>query len=287
MLPCPWCILRLPHGHGAEQSIHQALHAAKKNVASGHITTFQYGILRCAAAEVLVQSRVASAPDEAISFVVGMEKEPFSLWSARRGCSSAGERPPPPPPSVPPPRLSMRAGADRPPPPPPRTRSRVSAVGSVASAPVEANASIFAFDAATQATPAASRAASASHAWLAPGASSSGASSSAPVTTSSAIVPAYPSTSTSSASSAGPAHDEWVWQVQTGKGKKRKWSQVEDALAAVLEHAYTNGHNSCSWTWNSWVYDYDLTTMTQISGGEARTVRPMRRIPYDEAYAEG
>ena len=160
-------------------------------------------------------------------------------------------------------------------------------VGADASPPELVTTNIFAFGAASQATSSATRAASAAPAWLAPEGSSSEVSSAAPATRSRAIVPTHPRGASSAASSAGPAHVEWVWQVQTGKSKKRKWSQVSDDLAVILENAYSNGATGCSWNWDGWVYQYDLASMTQCSVSKAGTERPIRRIPYNEAYAEG
>ena len=78
----------------------------------------------------------------------------------------------------------------------------------------------------------------------------------------------------------GKRHDnaDWVWQVRAGKKKKLRWLTVADECAEVLEHAYLNNLERCSWVWDGWTYNYEMTTMTQSSPSEDNTQRRIRRI---------
>lgn len=293
MLPCPWCVLGVPHEHAPEQEVARALQLAKKNLAQGRITELQYGMVRCAAAEVLLQTHVASNPDEAMSFVAGMEQAAFCVWSASGDTSSSSGPPPPPPLSVPPLSFARHAhflaagsGSTAVPSLSEQRDVRQGLAGkSLPCAPSTFSSSGTA--AGSQAMHSATRAASSASAWLAPGTGRSvvgeGASPTEPTL---AIVPHQPGQASGSASSAGLTRERWVWQVETGKGRKRKWTTVSDDLAAILEHAYANNLDSCTWNWEGWVYYYEMATMTQCSPGESGTERAIRRIPYHEVYGD-
>ena len=149
---------------------------------------------------------------------------------------------------------------------------------------------VFAWPAVTPTLPCASRAATASEAWLAPENKGSGVGvDDAPAQSSSlALVPWQGSTPGSAESPSQPAAsaEAWVWQVHAGKRKKRFWKTVSDDLAAILEHAHVTGSDSCTWTWDGWTYYYEMSTMTQTSPGEDAQERSIRRIPYSEAYPD-
>ena len=293
-LPCPWCVLGLQHERAPEQDIVGALQRAKENLAHGRITMLQYGMVCCAAAELLHHMRVASTPDEAMTFVAGMDKEPFNMWAPLGGSLSGSGAPPPPPPPIVPPlgaapcgSLSAAGSGGTAVPPPPKRRDVRHDVAGEPLPPETSTSSTMANTAASQAMPSASRAASSASVWLAPddGTSIVG-DGMAPTDTTLAIVPQQPGEASGAPSLARPASVAWVWQVQTGKGRKKKWTTVCDDLAAILEHADVNNLDSCTWNWEGWVYYYEMATMTQCSPGEAGTERPIHRIPYHEAYIE-
>ena len=45
------------------------------------------------------------------------------------------------------------------------------------------------------------------------------------------------------------ATSEFKWQVQTGQGRKKKWSDAWESLDQTLEAAYKAGEHECLWTW--------------------------------------
>ena len=137
-------------------------------------------------------------------------------------------------------------------------------------------------------TPSAPAAASPGEAWLAPGQGSSAASGSGSHNnpSSSAVAPSSGSwrrfSAEAEAHGAGHSGSEWVWQVRAGKKKNAYWLTVADDCAAILEHAYQNGLDSCTWEWDGWTYYYEMGTMTQCSPGDAATERRIRRVHHTQ-----
>ena len=85
------------------------------------------------------------------------------------------------------------------------------------------------------------------------------------------------------ASAVPPRPLEYKWQVQTGKAKKRRWTDALPELNERLEAAYTQGMCSTTWDWDGWTYYYEFgNEMMQTSPGEEGTERPIRRILKEE-----
>ena len=255
------------------------------------LTGFQLGIVRSAAADILLSRGDAATAAEALNMVLAVEMEPFSLWpAAESSLQSAAVLPPPPPSSA----------LLPPPPPPPAVPGAAASSSSVAASAraqlaephqeaVALQRQNFIQGTATSPDsmahrPSASAAASTGEAWLAPeeGPNASASSGSHNNLMSSAALPPQQGGSGSAFApvlqDARQDNADWVWQVRAGKKKKLRWLTVADDCAEVLEHAYLNNLERCTWVWDGWTYSYEMFTMTQSSPSEDGTQRRIRRI---------
>ena len=77
--------------------------------------------------------------------------------------------------------------------------------------------------------------------------------------------------------SQGPETCYW-WQVRKGPTKRKYWGWVDDNVNSRLERAWCAGAGDTTAVIDGWCYYYDLVLMVQLSPGEARTERAIRRV---------
>ena len=69
-----------------------------------------------------------------------------------------------------------------------------------------------------------------------------------------------------------------MWQIRTGKARKKQWSDRWEDLAAKLEFSFVNKIDFFTHEWDEWTQYCEMSTLTQTRPGEETNERKLRRV---------